>query len=81
MENLSRSVFPPSLRHYRFGAIWCDLVLIGGEEFKVQGSRFKVQGSRFKVQGSARNWKRQKLPIRAAIQADQALLDACFHLD
>jgi hypothetical protein len=38
----------------RFGAIWCDLVLMAGKSsrFKVQGSRFKVQSSRFKVQSS-----------------------------
>jgi hypothetical protein len=69
-------------------AIWCDLVLLGGEEFKVQGSkfkvqssRFKVQGSKFKVQGAARKWKKQKLPVWAAIRPDQALLEACFHCD
>jgi hypothetical protein len=50
----------------RFGAIWWDW-------------RRGVQGSRFKVQGPARNWKRQELPVRAALRPDQTLLEACFH--
>jgi hypothetical protein len=43
---------------------------VQGSKFKVQSSRFKVQGSKFKVQSSARKWKTQKLPVRAAVQAD-----------
>jgi hypothetical protein len=41
----------------RFGAIWWDW-------------RRKVQSSKFKVQGPARNWKGQKLPVRAALRPD-----------
>jgi hypothetical protein len=69
-----------AIRKNFFGAIWCDLVRLGanwGQE--VQGSKFKVQGSRFKVQGSTWNWKRQKLPVRAALRFDQTLLADCFH--